>query len=350
MVALDNEGRDLIPFLKELANVSENQQIEQMVLWIHQIQGQQNQNRFQKTKVEIKMIQQLKKLVWPGWQKLLAYEELQNKALVIRAHERTRGSVTEKLKYWVQQLDDVHSLQEIEAVKRAALNDFKQIPQDTNIKPKVVVVGEIYVALTSFANRGAVDHLLGQHGIEAVEGMRLSHFIKGALKGLKNHYIQQQPLLKPLLNRLASIGLYEPNHWVREPFAKPFLEHEIGGDGQPTVAYARYHIEQDGVDGILHIYPFKCMPEGMAKDALDEMSQIYGVKSLHLSFDKEIEIERLRTEIGTFATLLEQDMEWKKSTDLEAELERRQQIGHAIERAYYDSKRPKRRHVKEKAL
>jgi len=349
MFALDNEGRDLISFLKELANVAENQQIEQMIQWINQIQNQKL-NRLQKTKIEINMIQQLKKLVWPGWEKLLAYEEIQNKALTVRAHEIVQGAVTEKLKYWVQQLDDVHTLQDIEMIKWRAIEDLDQTLQDTKQKPKVVVVGEIYVALTSFANRGAVDHLLGQHGIEAVEGMRLSHFIKGALKGLKYHYIQDQPLLKPLLNQLASVGLYEPNQWVREPFAKPFLEHEIGGDGQPTVAHARQHIEQDGVDGILHIYPFKCMPEGMAKDALDEMSQIYGVKSIHLSFDKEIEIERLRTEIGTFATLLEQDLEHKNKADIEVELKRRQQIGLAIEKAYNHSKKSKRSWIQRKAL
>ncbi|TCS81806.1 acyl-CoA dehydratase activase-related protein [Tepidibacillus fermentans] len=352
MVALDNEGRDLIPFLQELANVAENDQIKKIIRLLDTIliDHGKGKGRFQAIKAEFKLIKQLKQIVWPGWQKLLAYEELQNKALVTRAHEYQKGMTTLRLKYWIEKLDHVHTLEEIEEIKNTALYDLDSIPQDSEPKPKVVVVGEIYVALTSFANRGTVDHLLGQHGIEAVEGMRLSHFIKGAFKGLKMHYLNQHPLLKPWLDKLEALGWYHRNRWVREPFANPFLEHEIGGDGQPTVAYARHHIEQDGVDGILHIYPFKCMPEGMAKDALDEMSPIYGVKSLHLSFDKEIEIERLRTEIGTFATLLYQDLERKQGLNPQKEIERRQKIGQTIEQAYYHSKKSKSKVIKEKAL
>ena len=348
MFALDNQGRDLVPFLQELANIAENDQISTVIGLLDKIMGHTTEPKrwLQSTKAEIQLIRILKQIVWPGWKKLLAYEDLQNKALQVRAHELEKGMTTRRLKYWIDQLDMAHSLKEIEENRQAAIYDLQHIDQDSETKPKVVVVGEIYVALTSFANRGTVDHLLGQHGIEAVEGMRLSHFIKGAMKGLKYHYLHQQPILKQWVERLETMGWYNRNAWVREPFAKPFLEHEIGGDGQPTVAHARHHIEEDGVDGILHIYPFKCMPEGIAKDALDEMSQIYGVKSLHLSFDKEIEIERLRTEVGTFATLLYADLEQKQAFDKMQEIVRRQRIGQTIEKAYRGKNKKKMRKIK----
>lgn len=339
MISIDNEGRNLISFLEELTSSAKNDRIGQLIKGLDQLQRKKRFKMVHTTKVEVEMIKLLKSVVWSGWKKLLAFEDLQNKALEARAHELTKGSTTKLLKIWTKRLEEAHTLPEIMELKGAALKEFDLIPRDHQQKPKVVIVGEIYVVLTSFANRGTVEHLLGSAGIEAVEGMRLSHFIRGAFKGLKNHYLHQQPLLKPIFKLLESKALYQPNAWVREPAAKPFLEHEIGGDGLPTVAHARHHIEQDGVDGVLHIYPFKCMPEGMAKDALDEMSDLYGIKSLHLSYDKELEIERLRTEIHTFAALLHQELDQKKNDEnwRQKEIERRLNISKTIDKIYRQS-------------
>jgi len=77
----------------------------------------------------------------------------------------------------------------------------------------------------------------------------------------------------------------------------------VGGEGHLTVAHARRLLEQ-GVDGVVHLMPFKCMPEGIAKAALAELCRLFGVPYLPLSFNRELEIERLRTEIATFAALL----------------------------------------------
>ncbi len=339
MILIDNQGRDLVSFLKEISNVAENDNLEQIIKILERIQY--SRNVIKTVRLEVKMIRLLKNIVWTGWEKLLAYEELQNEALVVRAHELIKGSTTKSLSKWIKELDTAHTLEDITKVKELGLNELGSISQDEELKPKVVIVGEIYGTLTSFANRGTVDNLLGQFGVEGIEGMRLSQFILGSFKGLKYDFIHNQPIIKSLIKVLETRGFYYPNKWVREPFAKPFIEHEIGGDGQPTVARARHFIECEGVDGILHIYPFKCMPEGIAKDALKEMGQIYGVKSLHLSYDREIEIERLKTEIDTFSVLLNQDLETRKE-DLkwrDREISRRGNIGKAIERIYQQSTR-----------
>jgi hypothetical protein len=46
------------------------------------------------------------------------------------------------------------------------------------------------------------------------------------------------------------------------------------------------------------------MPEGIAKPALAEVCRLYGVPYLPLSFNRELEIERVKTEVATFAALL----------------------------------------------
>ncbi|MGD9677645.1 MAG: acyl-CoA dehydratase activase-related protein [Vulcanibacillus sp.] len=339
MILVDNQGRDMVLFLKEIVGVAKNNKLSQIIKILEQVN--ETTNLIKIARLEIKMIKKLKEVVWTGWEKLLAYEELQNKALVVRAHELEKGITTKILKKWIHELDIVHTLKEILDVKQLGLTQLDSIPKDNDLKPKVVIVGEIYGTLTPFANRGTVDNLLGKYGIEGIEGMRLSNFILGSFKSLKYSFIQTQPIIRALIKSLEKRGIYHPNKWVREPYARPFIEHEVGGDGQPTVARARLHVENDGVDGVLHIYPFKCMPEGIAKDALKEIGHIYGVKCLHLSYDKEIEVERLKTEIGTFSVILNQDLEFRKGNleSVNKEIYRRQSIGKVIDRIYQKSTR-----------
>lgn len=56
-------------------------------------------------------------------------------------------------------------------------------------------------------------------------------------------------------------------------WASPFVLHSLGGDGRHSVSAARNAVERLGIDGIVHLYPFKCMPETMAKTALSEIAQ-----------------------------------------------------------------------------
>lgn len=339
MITIDNQGRNLNTFLMELAEVSTNSNISQLLNLLSKNDKNSFLNSVLAPKDEIQTIILLKKIVLTGWKKLLTYEDIQNKALQVRAHEKNRGSTTRILKESIIKLEKVHTIEDIYNVKNESFIEFEAIPQDKEVKPKVVIVGEIYGTLTSFANRGAVNNLLGLAGIEGVEGLRLSHFITGALKGLKKNYISSRPVIRNLIKFQESKGYYQQNKWVREPTARPFLEHEIGGDGQPSVAKARNYIENVGVDGILHIYPFKCMPEAMAKDALKEMAKLYGVKSLHISYDKEIEIERLKTEVSTFSALLIKELEHKQNNNdwKDIEIKRRQKIGHTINQVYSKS-------------
>jgi predicted nucleotide-binding protein (sugar kinase/HSP70/actin superfamily) len=231
-------------------------------------------------------------------------------------------------------------VEEIREAHRRGVELLGQVPRDPSPRPRVVVVGEIYVALTSFANRGTVENLLGREGIEVVEGVTLGGFVRHSLREMKRRARRNHPLLRPLLDALSRRGVRLLEQRIRDPEARPFLVHEVGGDGLLSVAHARHEVEE-GADGILHLFPFKCMPEGIAKDAVKEIADLYGVRYLSLSFDKETDIERLKTEISTFASLLRAEMSrrgggdpsrywaWKRE-----EIARRKRIGEEVDRLY----------------
>lgn len=269
--------------------------------------------------------------------KMRAAEKLRAAALRVRAHEIQPGEVTQIYKAAIEELCHAHSRFRQWLALRRGLARIHGVKQDGQSKPRVISVGEIYVVLTSFANRGTVETIMAQEGIEVEEGISLSAFVYHSMQEIRRRALRH--LLRPILDRLEKYHISLLNERLREPGAKPFLLHEVGGEGVPTVAAARRAVER-GCDGILHLHPFKCMPEGIAKDALKEMAALYGVPYLALSFDKELDIERLRTETATFAALLRAagpaDGSRKKS-----ECRRRQQIGRLVDALYHLYRRPR---------
>ncbi len=302
---------------------------------------------FTRTRLRLRLFQAIGRLTAPLWAKLDAAEDLRARSLILRAHELQPGAVAAAYRQAVELLRRAHDRDAIAAAHRRGIALLEAVPRDDKVKPRVVAVGEIYVALTSFGNRGAIENLLAREGVEVVEGVTLGGFIRNSLREMKRRSWRNKPWLRPLLDLLRRADLYLLEQRVREPEARPFLVHEVGGDGLPTVGHARHYVEE-GCDGVIHVYPFKCMPEGIAKDAVKELADLYGVRYLPLSFDKETEVERLRTEIGTFATLLHAEVarrggddparywEWKRH-----EVARRRELGRTLTELYDAYRRPR---------
>ncbi len=242
-------------------------------------------------------------LIAPARAKLTAAEAIRARALVVRAHETERGTTNETYRRWLAHLNAAHTVDDIHRVQEEALAALAAVPQDAEIKPRVAVVGEIYVVQAPFANRGVIDTLLARHGIEVVEGTTLSSVIMSAEREMGRRAWANAWPLRPILQFLwrRNIPLLQAHAEGRA--AKPFMNLGVGGEGNLSVAHARRLLES-GVDGVVHVFPFKCMPEGIAKAAMTELCRTYGVPYLPLSFNRELEIERVKTEITTFASLL----------------------------------------------
>lgn len=165
--------------------------------------------------------------------------------------------------------------------------------------PQVIIVGEIYVAITPYANRYTVDRLLGDAGVQVIEGVGISHYLLCSLKPALNKFFGNLELVK-LLNKQ---GLKLFAQGLRDNDAAPFMNFEVGGDGVLSTGAARRALKS-GAQGIVHIYPLNCMPEVVAKPALQELSQLYQVPYLGLSFNRETDTERLMTEVLTFTRLI----------------------------------------------
>lgn len=333
--------RGLVEFIRDLCAIGNRTRLRPVLDYVEALEkGMAKQPWTRRTRLKLGLLSFVNSLTRPLWAKLDAAEDLRARSLILRAHELEPGATSAALRQAYDGLRAAHDIREIKAAHLRGVHILERVPRDDQIKPRVVSVGEIYIALTSFGNRGTIENLLAREGIEVVEGITLGGYIRHALAEMKRRARASHPLVKPILAYLRDRNVYLMEQRIREPEARPFLVHEVGGDGLPTVAYARHYVEA-GCDGIVHTYPFKCMPEGIAKDGVKELADLYGVRYLGLSFDKETEIERLKTEVSTFAALLRAEVartgggdSLRYRHDKTQEVARRRELGRLLTEMY----------------
>ncbi|MBE3577745.1 MAG: hypothetical protein IMX00_08645 [Limnochordales bacterium] len=344
----------VVDFVRELCQLGDSRRLRPILEYLEATQPEESStagrnpapawplHRWRRSWLRLRFYLNAGRIALPLWVKLRAAEGLRARAMILRAHELHVGDVSRAYRQALEILRQAHSLRAMVAAYRRGMQLLASVPRDDRPRPRVVAVGEIYVALTSFANRGTLENLLGRAGIEVVEGTTLSGFLVNSLREMLRRSLRRSWPARPLAEWLRRHGIYigRLEQQIRDRMAMPFMVHEVGGEGLPTVGHARRHVEA-GCDGIVHVQPLKCMPESIAKDAVKELAALYNVLYLSLSFDKETDIERLKTEVATFAALLHARVEQEGAGDLtryrkvrRQEVARRRRLGCLISKLW----------------
>lgn len=145
--------------------------------------------------------------------------------------------------------------------------------------PKIALIGEFYVLLEPYANYGIEDTLIRQ-------GIEVNKFI------YTGNWIYANTMLKAL-------KIYDEEKACLKQ-AQPYLNHHVGGDGLKSVGKA-LECAKAGYAGIIHIYPFCCMPEVVAQYALKNIARDYKIPLLSLSLDEHASDVGVHTRIEAFA-------------------------------------------------
>jgi predicted nucleotide-binding protein (sugar kinase/HSP70/actin superfamily) len=142
---------------------------------------------------------------------------------------------------------------------------------------KVALVGEIYFMIEQFANQ-EIEKELGKLGVEVLFERSLYRHIR--------HLLGVDPAFRR-----------------SERLARRYLRESPGGEAMRTVGEAVWYAGR-GVDGIVHVFPFTCMPENIALEALQRLAEDSGVPVLSLSFDEHASRTGLLTRLEAFVDLL----------------------------------------------
>ncbi len=143
---------------------------------------------------------------------------------------------------------------------------------------RVGLVGEIYFMVEQYANQ-EIEKELGRLGVDVLFERSLFHHMLHMLKVDYSYHRSRR-------------------------LAHRYLRECPGGEAMRTVGEAIRFVEHHKVDGLVHVFPFTCMPENIALEALQKLSEETGVPVLSLSFDEHTSRTGMLTRLEAFVDMV----------------------------------------------
>jgi len=142
--------------------------------------------------------------------------------------------------------------------------------------PKIGVIGEIYTLIENRVNMDLFKKLQS-NGAAVYNSLYLSDFIRHHFKNRKDKFEKKTE--------------------------KYFPVKDFGGHAKYSIANTIKFAEQ-GIDGVIHIYPFPCSPESAVVEVLDKVGRDYKVPMMHLIFDESSSETNLENRVEAFVEMI----------------------------------------------
>lgn len=179
---------------------------------------------------------------------------------------------------WLRQLDNTDSLIELYKLKNMIKENRDTYPI-LNIDKilRIAIIGDIHSINESFINNNIFE--------------RLCDF---------NVYSEQTIPVSYLFGTVPKLSAVD---MMLEDEAEKYLKHNIGAYAKHTIKSAIKY-GQMRYDGIIHIYPFNCMPESVVRNILPKVSKDYNIPILYLPIDEQTGDAGFTTRIEAFVDLI----------------------------------------------
>lgn len=191
--------------------------------------------------------------LYTGYHRMAAIDKGERICHRVRAFERQQGTVDRLFNSFVRR---VHRAPSAEAAWKL-LGEFREqaeaIETDDTDPVRVRIVGEIWVVLEQYANLH-LEVLLGKSSDPRVWVDREISVTQWFHKNLIP--IREVTERKKEIHRAAA----------------PYLGTEVGGHGHYSVGLTAL-APREGIDGVIHLMPFTCMPEIVAQNIMIKLSQ-----------------------------------------------------------------------------
>ena len=210
--------------------------------------------------------------------KIHLIDEMESKVRKLRAYEVERGRSDRLLEEGLKKLELMRSGREIKRLRQEMRKKFRSIEICKDANPvRIGIVGELYVVMEPRANLD-IERKLGGLRVEVIRPLTLSALLKYAVFPFLSH-------------RITNRG-------------KGFIQYELGAHAGHSVAHTVEFAEM-GLDGVMQLYPFTCMPEISARAILGNVSRTLGIPVLQLSFSEQTGEAGVDTRIEAFVDMLE---------------------------------------------
>lgn len=219
-----------------------------------------------------------------GIRKMFVLDDLEDLLSYYRAREINLGDAEKHFNNALEIIKAAKSTSALKKAKKAAFNELKKTEIDkTREVLNVDVTGEIYLVCDPFSNQNILREL-GRMGVQTRRSLTISGFIKDAI--------------------IPKIFRDTETHLQRAyRLAQPYLMRDIGGDSLECVSDVAYADER-GIDGIIHISPFTCMPEIMSQNIFPAMRENCEIPILPLIMDEQTGKAGYLTRLEAFVDLM----------------------------------------------
>ncbi len=216
--------------------------------------------------------------------KMFLLDDLEENLAYYRAREINQGDADKHYAKALQYVKDVEHSRDLKRAKKLAFDEMKKVQIDQKKEVlNVDLTGEIYLVCDSFSNQNITKEL-GKMGVQVRRSLTVSSFIKDAIipKAFRDGETHLQRAYR---------------------MAKPYLMRDIGGDSLECVSDVAYANER-GIDGIIHISPFTCMPEIMSQNIFPAMRENCDIPILPLIMDEQTGKAGYLTRLEAFVDLM----------------------------------------------
>lgn len=230
--------------------------------------------------------------IWRAYQKALLLDRATQDLFYLRAVEKDRGSADGAFSTLLQGVRRAAGRREIEGCMDAFNKLTGNLRRDEGEPYRIRIVGEIYVILEEFVNM-ALAKVLGNlperrvwvdREICATSWFRY-HILKGPTAKRRHHQITQA--------------------------ASPYISELIGGHGLESVGLTAL-AREEGMEGVIHLFPFTCMPEIVAQNIMTKVAQDFDLPLLTLIINEQTGEAGTLTRVEAFLDILEQRRRLKR--------------------------------------
>ncbi len=234
--------------------------------------------------------------------KVFVLDELETLHSYYRAREIKQGDAEKHYHKALKYIDENDTVLGLRKAKKQVIEEMKKVEINPDKEVlNVDITGEIYVVNDEFSNQN-IEKELGRMGVQVRRSLTVSSFLKDAII--------------PKIFRKGETHLQRADR-----LAKPYLMRDIGGDALECVSDVAYANER-GIDGIIHLSPFTCMPEIMSQNIFPAMREDCEIPILPLILDEQTGRAGYITRIEAFVDLMKRR---KRKRKIQAQTQKQNQ-------------------------
>ena len=226
------------------------------------------------------------KALYAGYHRIAAIDRAEQECHRLRAFEAKQGTVDKLFQRFVRAVERAPDSQAVQKLLQEFLDEANKIETESTNPVRIRIVGEIWVVLESYVNLH-LERMLGRSTDPRVWVDREI----SVTRWFHQHIFPTREALRRQDEIKAA--------------ARPYLGTEVGGHGHVSIGLAALS-KKEGIDGIIHLMPFTCMPEIVAQNILVQLSQKFDLPVLtHIITDQTGEAG-FETRIEAFLDILKE--------------------------------------------